>query len=177
MKKIISFCIIVALCLGLYGCGNNSKYNLKDAKTSTIDGVSFQYPKEWETLGVVDDLDNDGTKYGTSISFECNNTENESSQIFDMFCLHVEVVYYTNTADHIKWEESTAERLGSTFKILDNIDVAGQVCYHAYQYHSDDANCEYYYFDSPKGMVEFSSRQQDVLEILPDILKTVTINQ
>lgn len=171
MRKIISLGLVFAMCIGLAGCGDNAKYNLKDAKTCTIEGISFQYPKEWEATDIKTSSI-DGKK---SIDFKYNDVKG------------LQVVV---DSGHTQTKDETLESFKQStesFKIagskdvqeLGNTTVAGYVCYHikTFFYNGSTSNGEYYFFDSPKGMVEFFSGQEDALQILPKILKTVTISQ
>lgn len=156
MRKIISLGLVFAMCLGLTGCGNGSKYNLKDAKTCTIEGISFQYPKEWEASDVTK------TQSSEIVSFFGYNGDGNGNCDFDVH------VYHNDTKDksleYFKKQDAA--------QILDNITVAGQDCCHV-----KFGTVEFYFFDSPKGMVSFSTSDEDVLKILPEMLKTITIDQ
>lgn len=150
---------------------SQSKYNLKDTETCNIEGISFQYPKEWEAS----DDNNSDLKM---ISFWQGDENGDGKKLL----LYVTVSYDTTKESQMKYEKSISASTANTFKILDNIDVAGQVCYHIYKYYGESSigymeNGHYYFFNSPKGMVKIFSGQEDVLQILPDILKTVTIEE
>ena len=169
MRKIISLGLVLSICLGLAGCGNGSKYNLKDAKTCTIEGISFQYPKEWEApAGEQNYIKKED---GKRIDFVNNEDE------FDP-CLSVIVTpLYESKDEYLEFDNKYC---AGEIQRLKNITVAGQVCYHIEKFYGDDSpgNGEYYYFDSPKGVVIFHAMQnENYLKILPDILKTVTIEE
>lgn len=148
--------------------GESSKYNLKNAKTCTIEDVSFQYPANWQTH----DFTEDNVK---NISFFdwANGSSTQNSQ--NKLVLSVSIVGGVTKKPWLQYFEETAD----DFQRLENINVAGQICYHIKSEKRTDNSqyCEYYFFDSPKGVIEISSGQEDALQILPDILKTVTIEQ